>query len=79
MNNTLGFTNGLGDVFRVGCEYLDAIKGFLKLYLRMYGLDSKKLKTLKKKIREKASILYLVDHRENAREIYVNDEYILSG
>ena len=36
----------------------------------MYGLERKKLKTLKNKIREKASILYMVDHREDSREIY---------
>jgi hypothetical protein len=45
----------------------------------MFGLARKKLKTLRKKIRGKATILYLVDHRENAREIYVNDEYCVSG
>jgi acetoin utilization protein AcuB len=51
----------------------DAPKSSLKLYLRMYGLERKKLKALKDKIREKASLLYMVDHRENTREVYVND------
>ena len=31
---------------------------------------------LKEKIRQKASILYLVDHRENTREVYVNDKFL---
>jgi len=60
-------------------SYTDAPKGSLKLFLRMYGLEREKLKTLKKKIREKAAILYLVDHRENTREIFVNDEHSASG
>jgi acetoin utilization protein AcuB len=45
----------------------------------MYGLERTKLKTLKDKIREKASLLYMVDHRENTREVYENDSYSASG
>jgi acetoin utilization protein AcuB len=60
-------------------SYDDAPKVCLKLYLRMYGLDRKKLKTLKDKIMEKASLLYMVDHRENTREIFTENGSITSG
>jgi hypothetical protein len=55
-------------------SYADAPKGSLKIYLRMYGLERNRLKTLKQIIREKATILYMVDHRENIREIYFDTD-----
>ena len=60
-------------------SYDDAPSGSLKLYIRMYGLERKKLEALKQKIMEKATILYMVDHRENIRKIYINDTYKVSG
>jgi hypothetical protein len=36
----------------------------------MYSLERKNLKTLKKKIFEKAAVLYMVDQRENIGEFY---------
>jgi acetoin utilization protein AcuB len=62
-----------GRIMSVLTSYDDAPKGSLKLYLRMYGLERKKLKTIKDKIRGKASLLYIVDRRENTREIFAND------
>jgi acetoin utilization protein AcuB len=59
-----------GRIMSVLTSYTDAPEGSLKLYLRMYGLEREKLKTLKEKIGAKSSILYMVDHRENTREIY---------
>ncbi|MGD9302472.1 MAG: CBS and ACT domain-containing protein [Desulfobacterales bacterium] len=44
--------------------------GTFKLYIRMYGLEREKIETLELKIMEKATILYMVDHRENVRKIY---------
>ena len=61
-----------GRMMSVLTSYSDDPEVYLKVYLRMYGLERKKLKTLKKKIMEKASILYVVDHRENTREIYTD-------
>lgn len=54
-------------------SYDNAPAGFLKLYIRMYGLERKNLKKLELKIMEKATILYMVDHRENVRKIYPDD------
>jgi acetoin utilization protein AcuB len=36
----------------------------------MYGIDRHKLPTLKEELKEKATLLYMVDLRENKREIY---------
>jgi acetoin utilization protein AcuB len=67
-----------GRMMSVLTSYDDAPKGALKLYLRMYGIDRKNLKTLKEKIMEKAFLLYLVDHRENIREIFADNGSIAS-
>ena len=45
-------------------------KGSRKVYIRMFGVDRPKLSKLKKELSQKATILYMVDHREGVREIY---------
>jgi acetoin utilization protein AcuB len=59
-----------GRVMSVLTEYKNGTQGFMNLYLRVYGLERNGLETLKTKILEKATIRYLVDHRENIREFY---------
>ena len=59
-----------GRIKSVLTEYEHATQGFINVYLRTYGIDRKELQTLTKKILEKATIRYLVDHRENIREFY---------
>jgi acetoin utilization protein AcuB len=44
--------------------------GYLNFYFRIYQIDRQRLPSLLDKIREKGSLLYMVDHRENKREIY---------
>ena len=44
--------------------------GYRKVYIRMRSIERSKLQKLKEKLREKAALLYMVDHRENNREIY---------
>ena len=44
--------------------------GYRTLYVRAFGLDRKRLPELKGKLTEKAKLLYMIDHRENKREIY---------
>jgi acetoin utilization protein AcuB len=44
--------------------------GYRKVYIRLYGLDRAKLPSLKEELRKVAKLLYMVDHRENKREIY---------
>jgi acetoin utilization protein AcuB len=45
-------------------------QGYRKVYIRMYGVDRSKLEQLKAEMKAKATVLYMVDHRENKREIY---------
>lgn len=45
-------------------------KGYRRVYVRMYGIDRFRLPQLKEELKEKAALLYMVDHRENMREIY---------
>jgi acetoin utilization protein AcuB len=44
--------------------------GHRKVYLRLYGINRYKLSQLKEELREKATLLYLVDHSENRREVF---------
>jgi len=49
----------------------DRVKeGHCKVYIRMYGVDRHQLQQLKEELKEKAELLYMVDLRENKREIY---------
>ena len=50
-------------------------KGFRRVYIRMYGVDREKLAELNKELRAKAKMLYMVDHREEKREIYQEETY----
>jgi len=45
-------------------------EGTRKVYIRMYGIDRVELIDLMEKLREKAKMLYMVDHRENKRQIF---------
>lgn len=51
-------------------SYEHAPEGYRNVYIRMYGVDREKLKDLVGKLKEQATVLYMVDHRENRREIY---------
>jgi acetoin utilization protein AcuB len=51
-------------------SYDFAPQGFRRLYIRMYGIDRFKLNKLKESLKEKASLLYMVDRREVIRETY---------
>jgi acetoin utilization protein AcuB len=44
--------------------------GYRKVYIRMYNIDRARLPQLREELGEKAALLYMVDHRENKREIY---------
>ena len=45
-------------------------KGYRKAYIRMYGIDRSRLPELKKDLQGKAVLEYMVDLRDNKREIY---------
>ncbi len=59
-----------GSLASILTSYDQVEKGYRKVYIRMYGIDRTKVEDLKTKLREKATLIYMVDHRENKREIY---------
>lgn len=59
-----------GRVRSIMSTYSDSPEGYRKVYIRMYGINREKLPQLKDELREKAELIYMVDHRENLREIY---------
>jgi acetoin utilization protein AcuB len=48
----------------------NAPEGYLNFYFRIYQIDREKLPSLLDRIREKGTLLYVVDHRDNKRTIY---------
>jgi len=51
-------------------SYTGVSEGYRKVYIRAYYIDRAKLPKLTEELRSKARLLYMVDHRENRREIY---------
>lgn len=45
-------------------------EGYRKVIIRFYDIDRPKLSKLKEELQHKAQLLYMVDHRDNIREIY---------
>ena len=50
------------------CERIP--KNHRRVYIRMYDIDRRKLPQLKEELKGKVTLLYMVDLRENVREIY---------
>jgi acetoin utilization protein AcuB len=59
-----------GKMASILTSYDKVPEGRRKVYVRMYNIDRTKLPELKKALKEKARMLYMVDHRTNMREIY---------
>jgi acetoin utilization protein AcuB len=59
-----------GRMVSILTSYENVPEGFRKVYIRLYGLDRSKLPALKEELGRVATLLYLVDHRENRREIF---------
>ena len=59
-----------GRIISILTSYEKAPEGYRNVYIRMYGIDRLKLEELKSALAEKAKLLYMVDHRNNNREIY---------
>jgi acetoin utilization protein AcuB len=59
-----------GRMVSILTTYERAPKGLRKVYIRMFGVDRPKLTKLKEELRQSATLLYMVDHREGVREIY---------
>jgi len=59
-----------GRMASVLTSYAMAPKGYRRVYVRMYGIDRFKLNRLNKELKEKTTMLYMVDRREVRRETY---------
>jgi len=59
-----------GRMVSILTTYEHVPEGYRKIYIRMYGVERGKLPQLEDDIRKKATLLYVVDHRENRREIF---------
>jgi acetoin utilization protein AcuB len=51
-------------------SYEGASPGHRNVYIRTFNLDRSKIKQIIKELKDKAAMSYMVDHRENKREIY---------
>jgi len=51
-------------------SYEQSPAGYRRLYIRAYQIDREKLPQPQKDLKAKATMLYMVDHREDKREIY---------
>jgi len=63
-----------GRVASILTSYEKAPEGYRNVYIRIYSIDRIKLEELKSALKEKATLLYMVDHRNNTREIYQSDQ-----
>lgn len=59
-----------GRIMSTLTSHEDVPEGYLEVYIRMHGMDRDRLRRFKHSLEEKATLLYIVDLRENKREIY---------
>jgi acetoin utilization protein AcuB len=52
-------------------SYENTSNGYRKVYIRMYGIDRNKVPNLIEELKKEANLLYMVDLRENKREIFM--------
>ena len=50
--------------------YENVPAGYRKVFIRMHSIERTRLQQLKEELSYKAALIYMVDHRENKREIY---------
>jgi acetoin utilization protein AcuB len=61
-----------GRMVSILTSYENVESGFRKVYIRMHSIDRQKLGQLKEALQQKNMVLYMVDHRMNIREVYVD-------
>jgi acetoin utilization protein AcuB len=52
-------------------SYEKAPEGHRYVYIRMYDVVQEKMPQLKEELKKKAKVLYIVDSRDNKREIFI--------
>jgi acetoin utilization protein AcuB len=79
MEDRAGSIKDVADVIRayggrmasILSSYEKAPEGHRYVYIRMYDVDRSKMPQLKEDLKKKANVLYIVDSRENKREIFI--------
>ncbi|MBW1887829.1 MAG: CBS domain-containing protein [Deltaproteobacteria bacterium] len=59
-----------GRLVSILSSYKNAPEGYHNVYIKAYQIDPEKISQIKKELREKATMLYFLDQRENKREVY---------
>jgi acetoin utilization protein AcuB len=59
-----------GRMVSILSSYENVPAGYRKVYIRMHNIERSQLANLKQELSKVATLLYLVDHRENRREIF---------
>ena len=59
-----------GRIVSILTSYTRCEEGWRRVYFRIFQMNRKKMEALLENIRTKARLLYIVDHRDNRREIY---------
>jgi len=60
-----------GRVASILSSYDNVTSGYRKVYIHLYGIDRSRLPELKSEFIERATLYYIVDHRQNLRELYL--------
>lgn len=60
-----------GRLVSILSSYENAPEGYRKVYIRAFDIDREALPRLIEELKAAAKMLYMVDHRENKREIYI--------
>jgi acetoin utilization protein AcuB len=64
------FTARMGSILST---YDNVPQGYRKVIIRIYSIDRLNLSRLKEELKQTARLLYMVDHRDNIREIYTRE------
>ena len=59
-----------GRMVSIVSSYEEAPEGYRNVYIRMHTIDRAKINLLEEELREKATLLYMVDHRDSIRKIF---------
>ena len=59
-----------GRMVSILTSYEGVPEGYRKVFIRMRGIERARLQQLKEELSYKAALIYMVDHRDNIREIF---------
>ena len=59
-----------GRIVSILTSYEGVTDGYRKVYIRIHSIERAKLQQLKEELSRMAALIYMVDHRENKRELY---------